>query len=156
MKRMTILTAALISLVGCGEDPLLMTEPDVDLPGGSMSARIDGDAWTANAILTVAYTGGILAFAGSDVTATTIGLGFIPTGPGTYTIGASQPTNANLSFGSSGSWSASSATGQGSVILTSFTANSAAGTFSFTAEPVSTTGATGTKVVTEGVFDVVF
>lgn len=156
MKTLLALTAAVFFLGGCGDDSVSLTEPELELPNGSMSARIDGQAWTANAALAVAYTGGILAFAGSDVTSTTVGLGFIPDGLGTYDIGPNQPTNANVSLGSPNSWAASSNMGSGSVTLTSFTENSASGTFTFTALAVPTTGATGTKVVTEGRFDVTF
>ncbi len=156
MRSLTALTAVMILVGGCATDPAELNGPNIQLSHGSMSARIDGDAWIANAALSVTFTGGVLAFAGSDVATATVGVGLIPTGPGTYPIGPTQPTNANVSLGTPNSWSASSAVGSGSITLTTFTANSASGTFFFTAEPVATTGATGTKVVTEGVFDVTF
>ncbi len=155
MRYLMTLTAVLV-LAACGDDPLSPDERDSQLPNGSMSARVDGDAWTATAALAVAYTGGILAFAGSDASQVTIGLGFIPDGLKTYPIGPSEPTNGNLSLGSTQSWAASASMGSGTVTLTSFTANSASGTFMFVADPVASTGATGTRSVTEGVFDVTF
>lgn len=156
MRTLMKLTAALVLLGACGEDALSPDEGDSQLANGSMSARIDGEAWSATAALAVGYTGGILAFAGSDASQVTIGVGFIPDGLKTYPIGPSEPTNGNLTLGSTESWAASSSMGSGTVTLTSFTANSASGTFTFIAEPVSTTGATGTRSLTEGVFDVTF
>jgi len=156
MRSLVTLTAVAVLFGGCGTDPISPDNGDTPLVNGSMSAKVDGDSWVANSALTVAYTGGILAFAGSDASMLTIGMGFIPTGPGTYSIGPSEPTNANLSEGTVHSWAASSSMGSGSVTLTSFTENSASGTFSFTVEPVTTTGATGSRLVTEGMFDVTF
>jgi hypothetical protein len=153
MYRATTLVAIVLVLAACGKDS--PSEPQLNLDG-SMSARIDGSSWSATSALAVAYSGGILAFAGSDATSTTIGIGVIPDGPGTYPIGTNQPTNANLTFGAGKSWGAASTSGSGSVTITAIDANSATGTFEFTAEPVATTGATGTHVVTSGAFSVKF
>lgn len=156
MRSLPTLTAALLLLGGCGDDPLSPDEPSHEIPNGSMSARIDGEAWTADAVLSVSYTGGILAFAGSNTESVTIGVGFIPDGVGAYEIGPGEPTNANVATGTANTWTASSASGSGSVTLTSWSEHSATGTFSFVASAVGSSGATGTRSVTEGVFDVTF
>ena len=156
MHYRTALTASVLVLTAACSSGDSVTGPDLTLPSGSMSARIDGTAWQATAALSVAYAGGVLAFAGSDASQTTVGVGLIPTGPGTCAIGPNQPTNANVTTGAIGSWGATSGQGSGSITLTSFTQNSAKGTFEFTAPAVPNTGATGTKVVTLGTFDVKF
>jgi len=153
MRTLTTLATMVLVLAACGKDST--TGPQLDL-NGSMSARIDGADWSATTALTVAYSGGILAFAGSDASSATLGIGVIPDGPGTYPIGINEPTNANLTFGAGKSWSAASTGGSGSVTLTAIDAHSATGTFQFTMEPVGTTGATGTHSVTNGAFSVTF
>ncbi len=155
MRKILILTATLL-LSACGGDSSTGPEDGAALENGSMSARIDGAAWTATSALAVSYEGGILAFAGSDDTQTTVGIGLIPDGPGSYPMGPDQPTNADLTFGGGKSWGASPFLGSGSVTLTSMSEHRATGTFAFTADPVESTGAAGTKVVTEGTFDVNF
>lgn len=151
-----LLIAILGFVSACGESSSTGPEEEPELEGGSMSARIDGTAWSATAAMAVSYTGGILAFAGSDASSITVGVGLIPDGTGTYTIGPSQTTNANLSMGTPASWGATGFMGSGSVTLASISENRATGTFLFTAEPVPGTGATGSRVVTEGKFDVNF
>jgi hypothetical protein len=121
---------------------------------GPMSARLDGQAWTAASVATAASTAGQAhAVAGSNTQAT-IGFGFINAGPGTYPIGAGSATNALVTQGAS-TWSANQFQGSGTIPITALTAERIAGSFTFTAEP-ATGGATGTRVVTDGQFDVTF
>jgi hypothetical protein len=96
-------------------------------------------------------------FAGTDGNVTmAVAVGFIA-GPGTFQIGpVGQPTNALITEASGHGWHAQSTIGSGSVTIASITATTAKGTFSFTAPAVDGTGATGTKVVTEGTFDLKF
>lgn len=137
-------------LVGCGSDS---TGPA--LANGSLSAKIDGSTFNANAAIAATYSGGILAIAGTDTQGRTIGLGGQVTAAGTFTAGATSPTNFSVVAGSAG-WQAALTLGSGSFTVTSISTTGAKGTFQFTAGPLAGTGATGNKVVTEGAFDVTF
>ena len=53
-------------------------------------------------------------------------------------------------------WSADTTNGNGSLMLTSLSATKATGTYFMNLAPNLVTGATGTRVVTSGVFDVNF
>jgi hypothetical protein len=53
-------------------------------------------------------------------------------------------------------WTAAVGTGSGSITLTTLTSAGASGTFTFNLVAVPNTGATGTKAITEGVFNVTF
>jgi hypothetical protein len=118
-----------------------------------MTAKIDGQSWASTFATAVRNQNVVIVSGGSS---NAIGLAFaIPDqGPGTYTIGASAITNANVGAGGT-SWIASAAGGSGSVVVTASSATSIVGTFSFTTAP--TAGATPlSRVVTNGKFDVAF
>ncbi len=138
------------TMAGCGSDPA-----GPGLANGSMSAKIDGSNFNASVAIAATYSGGILAIAGTDGQGRTIGLGGQVAAPGTFTVGATNPTNFSVTTGSAG-WQAAITTGSGSFTVTSISATGAKGTFQFTAGPLAGTGATGNKVVTEGAFDVTF
>ena len=53
-------------------------------------------------------------------------------------------------------WSASSAQGSGSIVVTTLTPTRVVGTFSFVLQPDVATGASGTRTVTEGRFDLTY
>lgn len=131
-------------------------------PGGTanFTATVNGQAWasaanlatvTAAASGTYIISGGVVQ--GTSSRAVTLTLMNIP-GPGTYPLG----TGAGVSGGggiyaeSSGGWGTSLTGEAGTITLTTLTAQRIAGTFSFTADAVSG-GATGTRAVTNGSFD---
>jgi hypothetical protein len=124
---------------------------------GTMTASINGVAWTGDCVALLANTTNIISIAGADlatgVTFQTIGFGGNKV-VGTQTITAVSPLNASLTQGSNG-WHASLAQGSGTLVLTTLTNNSVAGTFTFTMLPVPGNPATGTKVVT-GSFNLTF
>jgi hypothetical protein len=135
---------------------------------GSVIARINGAAWTATCVTTASYTGGIFSLGATDGVQT-IGLGLSFVGFGDYTMTPIDPKNppqslmlanglVNLLPTSAASWSAGSGTADssGTLTLTGLTATGATGTFSFTAVATSGTGASGTKVVTNGGFNITF
>jgi Family of unknown function (DUF6252) len=75
--------------------------------------------------------------------------------PGTYPLGVSAANVGGLaiySTTSGESWSTPPSGDAGTITLTTLTTGRIAGTFSFTATPLGG-GATGNKVVTDGVFD---
>ncbi|MGE0439091.1 MAG: DUF6252 family protein [Gemmatimonadales bacterium] len=146
----TAAVAALAFGAGCGGGD---TGPS-ELPNGSMSAKIDGSSWTAIAI-TAAYSNNLLVIGASDANSRGLGFAAIAPGPGTYAIGTSVGANGNLTIAGQG-WLATSGSGSGSITVTSVSASAAEGTFQFTMAPVSGTGATGNKVITEGKFKVTY
>jgi Big-like domain-containing protein len=130
----------------------------------SMSAVIDGVAWNAVVVTTVKTTipsppgtilglGGTNGFTGNYIM---IALG-IPAAVGTYTLGPTSIGTAGLQIPNARSqWVAGVLGGGGTITVSSVTATSASGTFSLTMAAERGTAATGTKTVTNGVFNVVF
>lgn len=109
--------------------------------------------------VTAVYASGIMSIGATDTSRTTLGFAVTPSGggAGTYTFGALSPANALLQVGNPAqAWNGGVGKGSGSVTVTTFTATGATGTFAFTLVAVPGSGATGTKAVTEGVFNVTF
>jgi hypothetical protein len=120
-----------------------------------MIAQIDGTTWIANCLQAaswVANTLSIVATNGTD----TITLGAITSVPGSIdlTTGAAFGTVARVS--PAGTWTTANSGGTGTLTLSRIDFQGANGTFSFSAPAVSGTAATGTRVVTNGVFNVTF
>jgi hypothetical protein len=120
---------------------------------GTITAKIDGVSWNASAEVQATYIAYVLAIGGLDSQARTVVLS-IPSvmGTGTFALTAGQPAFATVTFGAQ-TWSSALTGGTGSVTISTLTGSHAIGTFNFTA-PANTGGATGTKVVTSGTFDV--
>ena len=128
---------------------------------GSMSATIDGAAWSSAGAVASFSANDLLVVGGSDLT-TGISFGIHAPGPGTYVIpgaGLRAGDNALLSQFDSGVlslWTADFARGSGTVTLTTLTSTGAAGTFNFNAVANPGTAATGTKSITGGTFNLRF
>jgi hypothetical protein len=133
-----------------------------------MTARIDGVAWAANAAISGGYVQNIsLALVGGDIglaTVITLSVGGV-TGPGVYQVRAANSPASTFAVGTlqvasavppGRVWSTAFTGGTGSVTITAVTAAGASGTFTFTLGPDVTTGASGNKLISEGVFNVVF
>ncbi len=153
-SRLVILPATVILWVACGgggKNPAAPNNP----PSGasSMSASIDGTAWSAIAV-TARNANGVVIAAGSDAVRT-VTISFAPTAAGAQKIGPNSVALAIVAIGGQ-SWTANAVgQGSGSVNLTTLTANRAVGTFTFTA--VATQGTTpASRQVTNGKFDVRF
>jgi len=121
-----------------------------------MTARIDGEAWTASVIMAVrSSSGGIISVSGSDASNRAIGFAFIDAGTGTYELKTGTPTNALLTVGQQ-QWNVGgSSQGTGTITVTTLTDERIAGTFEFTLHAANA-NTTGTRVVTQGKFDVKF
>ena len=152
--------AFLASAVGCGgSDSNGVTNPNPQQSAGTMSARIDGAAWTASVVTVAVNTNGLI-ISGASTSSTGVAVGasrLLGTGTQTFGTGTNFNALATMTTGTQ-SWSATGIQGSnssGSVTLTTLTATRAVGTFTFTAAALAG-GATGTKVVTSGVFDVTF
>ena len=128
-------------------------------PGGSanFTASIEGQAWASVASATVAVAAASGTYTISGGTAQGQGISItllnIP-GPGTYPLG----TGVGVSGGTAiyadptGGWGTPLSGAAGTITITALTAARIAGTFSFTAA-ASAGGATGTRTVSNGAFD---
>ncbi|HEX8031011.1 MAG TPA: hypothetical protein VF491_21225 [Vicinamibacterales bacterium] len=122
-----------------------------------MTFRVDGTSHSA-ASVTASFANGILSVGGTDTSRNT-SLSFAVTpsagGVGTYTFGPLSAANALILVGSPAqSWQGGVGTGSGTITITTLTSTTATGTFSFSLVPVAGSGATGTKAITEGAFNV--
>jgi Family of unknown function (DUF6252) len=153
----TFATAALVFVAACGGGsdggP---TNPNQNPNSNrSMSARVDGTAWTATSVA-AGVTNGLLIIAGSNITQTFAIAAAVNQGTGTQTVGPTSVTYGNLMVGQQ-SWAANgSQGGTGSITLTTLTANRAVGTFSFTLKALSQGATPASRQITSGAFDVVF
>jgi len=84
----------------------------------------------------------------------------MPSSVGTYTLGLTPgrtgAQGATLSVGGAVLWSADTNNGNGSLTFTSLSPTKATGTYFMSLAPIVVTGATWTRVVSSGVFDVNF
>jgi hypothetical protein len=129
---------------------------------GTMSATVNGSAWTAEVISAAAIQGGVLRIAGQDrMKAPFVAVGLaVPPKVGTYQVnratGASVAGSlVDVGSGAARQWNADGGAGSGTVTLSELTATRARGTFSFTLVHI-VTASTGTKVIANGKFDVWF
>lgn len=167
--RLSLCIGAQLVLTACGTatqnpagptaTPATTNTPPVN---GSMSANIDGAQWTANTVVTLkspatlGLPSGSLSVTGSSTSPSLI-MGFaVPAAAGTYTIGSAGAQNAGFQDSSGGAWTANEFKGSGTITVSSFTSTSASGTFAFNLPSLVNTTATGTKVITQGVFNVTF
>lgn len=167
MRRPTTATPAVLFLVllfslplgGCGDDdgpasPNGGSDPDPDSTAASMTAVVDGEAWTAVTASAFVSTSGFVTIGASNVGGEFgIGLGFPDQGVGTYAIGPGAITNANVISLAGASWIASTDRGSGSIVVTERSDDRIVGTFSFTAPLASGSGPPDTRTVSEGAFD---
>lgn len=161
----TVSTSGVVTAVGAGSVTVTVTYQGktastsitISITGplnGTLTATIDGTAFVATTIL-VGKSQGILAVGGvngttgaySDLTVT------FPNVVGTYTLPSTPQVGGSLTINGVGAWNADPGGGSGTVTVTSVTANSAVGTFSFVLGPLT---GTGNKTVTNGVFNVTF
>lgn len=163
MKRILwipMLTLILALVSGCGDSP---AAPTGDGGGGgifggggngTVSASIDGEDWTSTFTTAVRVAGGVV-IAGLDDNDLSIEIGFLETDSGLVLTG--EGTNAFCTVREGGMfWSTGMlGDGAGTIEITSFSAEGASGTFSFTTaeNPLSTPLE---RVITEGTFNVSF
>jgi PKD domain len=130
---------------------------------GSMSFKFDGVAvditFTTATLANVNGTGFLVIGGGNLSTNTVLGFGFTEAGTGTYTIGPSSPATNSAQFGTgpaTNSWAAAYFEGNGTITLNTLTSTRVAGTFAFNMVPGPVGTGTGTKAITDGVFDITY
>jgi hypothetical protein len=182
LPRLLLTLTVLVTAAGCCLSPIGPSDVDGDNnnngnptnPGGgnpnatcgvgspiqgTMTARIDGVQFTASCMTAAQYSNGILAIGGvnSANPYTSVAFAVLVSGPSTHQIGGLSGANAVINMsGTTATWQALAGQGSGTIVVTSLTATGAAGTFSFVAPPTPNSGATGTKTVTDGTFNVTF
>jgi hypothetical protein len=146
-------TVALLALTACGGSDAPSNPSPNTLSNGFLSASINGASFNATSARVVTDGRGLVSIGGGNASGQTIGFAWVNTGTGTYNIGGA--TIATHTF-QGNTWSASSAQGSGSITLTTSTANRVGGTFSFVLQADGPSGATGTRNITQGRFDLTF
>jgi Family of unknown function (DUF6252) len=122
-----------------------------------MTFKVDGTSAAAGSV-TAGLANGILSVGGTDASrSTTLSFALTPTtaGTGTYVLGPTSAANAMILIGNPAQgWQAAVGIGSGTIAISALTTTRASGTFSFVLAAVPGTGATGTRTITEGSFDV--
>ena len=125
----TLAGMALVTLCACDRDTTGPATPDHK---GSMSAVIDGAAWTAVSIATDSAAPSSIIVQGSNATQRLVIAIPVDQGPGKQIVGSTTPVFAGLVVGSQ-SWLASRTQGgAGSITLTTVVPGHIVGTFQFT------------------------
>jgi len=145
--RRLILACSAATVLACSDNG---TGPSGN---GTVTAKIDGASWEATAEVQATYISFVLSIGGLDSQARQIVLS-IPnvSTTGTFSFSGAQAAVGVVTFGAQ-SWSTAIAGGGGTVTISTLSGSHAVGVFNFTA-PASTGGATGTKNITSGTFDV--
>jgi uncharacterized protein DUF6252 len=165
MRVLTFLVSLAAALtMACGGGNASPSAPSAaatpPAPAGSMlTFKVDGVSESASSV-TAGLANGILSIGGTDSSrATTLSFALTPTaaGTGTYTLGPLSAANAQVLIGNpAAGWQAAVGIGSGTITVTSLTSTAATGTFSFSLVAVPGSGASGTKSITEGAFNVTF
>jgi hypothetical protein len=163
--RLALSIGSALTLVACTGSPTASTSTGntttpapVVTAHGSMNATIDGTRWDASAYLLATQQIGIVAVSGTNAFSNYTTVTFaVPATVGTYQVAPLTIANASVDFiaTADSKWASLAAGSNGTVTLTTLTSTGARGTFSFNLLPLAAP-ATGTKVVTNGVFNVTF
>ncbi len=153
MSSRMLRTLLLVALVapGCssGDDP---AGPEDS--GGTISATLDGAAWSADAVATNnGFLFGLEGTADGVEIALSVNL-TAETVPGTVDL-TSGSTGAQVQEGSE-VWYPVGFGGSGTLTISTLTAERATGTFEFVAVPLGGSASGGSRTVTNGSFDVRF
>jgi hypothetical protein len=146
-----LLVICAIVAVGCGDDATTNATGNA-----GMSAKVDGNAWSPGTI-TAHNASGTLVIGGTEISGANnrqINIS-VPgaTAGNSYQIGGTIGLTFNYIEGSMASVNIFSAT-SGTVTISEFSSSGAKGSFSVTA--AGTNGATGTRTINEGSFNVTF
>lgn len=147
------LSASALAMSACGDDMPLK----VDVSTGPMSARINGTQWTANSGAAVHAGPGLYVITGLRTTSPNYTLSFQLANigaAGTYPLGAGPQIfggSVTISSPTLGSWYTPPNGAAGEIVISTLTDSRIAGTFSFSAAPL--TGTSTNLSAVAGVFD---
>lgn len=145
-------------LTGCSDDP---TGNDNNNGHGTMSAKVNGQAWSAGNVTQAHHANGVIGIGGAQIEGsnnmqiTIIGP---VSGVGEHAIGGFTGLQGNFSTGSSTTDIRTFAATSGTLKIEELTETGAKGTFSFEAKEQILGGGQGTETrsITDGTFDVTF
>nr|MEE4269429.1 DUF6252 family protein [Candidatus Krumholzibacteria bacterium] len=146
MKQLTLafLLMGVLAVAGCGGDDDNPTNPGGGGGGGgetgTVSATINGESWTGQAVTAVNNSGIIGVGATNLSSGWTVGIGWVGGATGTYSVGDTSPVVCTVQALDGTTWQAADEIGSGTINVTALDADHVAGTFTFTA--VRTTGTT--------------
>jgi hypothetical protein len=136
---------------GTGPGPTPPPPPPPPPPTAPMTAKLNGQAFVAE-FATLGRSAGWVYINGAGLPSNAIGFAFADQGTGTYTIAPGNLVSSGVTVGST-AWVAGQSQGSGTIMVTTFTANRIAGTFTINLVP-SLGGPP--MAVTDGVFDFTF
>jgi hypothetical protein len=143
-----VAAATLVLAAACNSETTGPANPN----GETMSARIDGEAWSAQSIAIDSAPPSLLVIRGENAARTLALVIPLGQGAGRQTVGSTTPIAAVLVIGPE-SWAASRTQGgAGSITLTTVVPGHVAGTFEFTMAHEGASPAA--RAVTSGKFDV--
>lgn len=147
----TVLAVSCLLVSSCGGN----NSPTGPGGGANFQATVGGTAWQAQSAAAGGGANGTFSITGVNASGAGIGLVLYNlSAPGTYPLGVGGTVfggTATLTEGAASWWTALTGAA-GTVTITQVSSTRIAGTFSFTAVPLSG-GATGTRAVTAGSFD---
>ncbi|QTD36709.1 hypothetical protein JL193_11230 [Polaribacter batillariae] len=152
LKKISLLLFLSV-LVSCGG-----SDEDLGISGeGSLSAKIDGTAFTAlSSAVASSTSNNVLAVQGSNSNGVYIRINIMNyNGVGTYKTGDSASNASSMIYGTVNpvvAWASTFTIGEGTITVTEDTDTAVKGTFSFTGENNSSSAVT-IKKVTEGTFN---
>jgi len=132
-------------------------------PGNTFTATVNGQPFVGLLVTAVRSSGvpdapaGFISLGGADGFTGPYSLFAVvaPAAVGTYTVGSFA--NGDILIPATGArWNSRNGGGAATVTISTLSASGASGTFSLTLTPTPGTSATGTKTVTNGVFNVAF
>lgn len=155
-----LLLGLVVAVAGCGGSDDDGNPMGPGLINGTFTATVDGTAFSATTSVIAAYVSNTLvitATSGSGANAKSFSLTVQGvTGTGTFSLvtAGSAATYSETTNSISQSWLCASTQGSGTVTLSQLSATKAVGTFTFIAPANTISGATGTKAVTAGSFNI--
>ena len=160
-----VVAVAVVALSGCGGDKNGGTGP-LPVGTGAMAARVGGSSWNATQVIAVRGQDGTIGVSGTDVSTYNVAFhvkaaagGSYPipdcTGPGGSDTGTNGGAATRWPSAGTGVWG-SDCSHNGSVTITSLTADGVSGTFNFELAAAPGSGATGGLSVSAGTFSAKF
>ncbi|MGH7711909.1 MAG: DUF6252 family protein [Gemmatimonadaceae bacterium] len=148
----SVLFTILIASTGCGGGSGDPTAPPGSVGPGTMTAQVNGSAWSATITKRAFASGGLITVQGQDGSNRIITIVARASAPGTYSLAIGNGLGHNALYSVvAAAWSTALQGGNGTFTITSLTATQVRGTFSFTA--VSNVNGTAPVQVTSGQFD---
>lgn len=126
--------------------------------GGVFTATLDGQPWNGNALQSAAYSNQVLNLSGWNGTSYITFTVLQPTTMTAIDLGYINATGSSAivtDVGGAG-WNTTGVGGTGSITITLLTSNHVTGSFFFTAVPSKGSSGTGTRVASNGTFDLTY